>query len=119
MGRPASDGDEFEPWLGQFRDGLAVLLRDGVPIGHVATSLSCYRTLFMPWRQRPWVWAVIVWSDGTKEQALEDYEPWSYVAEMREGYFETLDGERFDIEWVPADQATAERERLGITLSDF
>ena len=39
--------------------------------------------------------------------------------EMQEGYYETLDGERYDIEWVPSDQAAIERERLGIQLSDF
>lgn len=66
-----------------------------------------------------------MWSDGTKEPAVEDYPPWTYVTEMRGGYIEWVsqgdpsrDG-RYDIQWIPAELAAAERERLGICLSDF
>lgn len=81
--------------------------------------------------RQPWVWLVVVWSDGTKEASVEDYAPWTYVAEMRAGYFEWMDGfgrvrgrkhryvGRYEIEWLPRDRALAERERLGVSLKDF
>lgn len=114
-------GPEFEP----FRNGLALLKREGQPVGHVATALGHFRTPFAPRTPQPWVWLVVVWADGVKERAVEDYPPWSYVAEMRAGYFEWVGGAgqdregRYDIEWVPSERAEAERERLGITREDF
>jgi hypothetical protein len=120
--RPEPDfGPEMEP----FRDGLAVLLRDGEPVGHVATTLGHFRTPFAPRTPKPWVWLVVRWSDGTKEIAQEDYPPWTYVSEMRAGHIEwvgSADRRRdgwYEIAWVPREQAAQERERLGIGLADF
>lgn len=99
---------EFGPELEQFRDGLAVLRREGQPVGHVATSLGHFRTPFAPRTPEPWVWLVVVWADGVKESAVEDYPPWSHVAEMRAGYLEWVGGVdpdragRYDLEWVPS-----------------
>lgn len=113
-------GPEFEP----FRDGLMALSQDGQPVGHLATSLGHFRTPFAPLTPQPWIWLVVVWADGVKERAVEDYPPWSYVAEIRQGYVEWLGwgsdrAGRFEIEWVPPGQAHAERERLGIRIEDF
>lgn len=119
---------DFGPEFDLFRNGLAVLLRDGEPVGHVASSLGYFTTRG---GRQPWVWLVVVWSDGTKEDSVEDYAPWTYVAEMRAGYFEWTDGfgrvrdrkhsyvGRYEIEWLPRDCALAERERLGVSLKDF
>lgn len=119
---------DFGPELERFHNGLAVLLRDGEPVGHVASSLGYFTTRG---GRQPWVWLVVVWSDGTKEDSVEDYAPWTYVAEMRAGYFEWTDGfgrvrgrkhryvGRYEIEWLPRDCALAERERLGVSLKDF
>jgi len=121
---PAAEPD-FGPELEQFRDGLAALRRDGQVLGHVATSLGHFRTPFAPRTPQPWVWFVVVWIDGEKERAVEDYPPWTYVTEMREGYFDWAGGRRldragrYDIEWIPADEAPAERYRLGIRRDDF
>ncbi|MFB8229949.1 hypothetical protein [Cellulosimicrobium sp. NPDC055967] len=115
---------EPEPDLDAFEDGLALLRRDGVTMGHVATSLGHFRGLFT-FTPHPWVWLVVVWDDGAKERAVEDYPPWTYVAEMRDGYLEWEGGRgsrrtgRYEIEWVDRDRATAERARLGIRREDF
>jgi hypothetical protein len=69
---------------------------------------------------QPWVWLVVVWDDGVKERAVEDYPPWTYVTEMRAGYFD-WEGHRaghYGIEWVPPEPAPAERERLDIRPED-
>lgn len=113
-------GPEFEP----FRNGLMVLSQDGRPVGHVATSLGHFRTPFAPLTPQPWIRLVVVWADGVKERAVEDYPPWSYVAEIRQGYVEWLGwgndrAGRYEIEWVPPGQTDAERERLGIRIEDF
>lgn len=102
-----------------------VISQDGQRVGHVATSLAHFRTPFPPITPQPWVWLVVVWADGVKERAVEDDPPWSDVAEIRQGYFEWLGSSRadragrYEIEWVPPEQARAERERLGIRLEDF
>ncbi|MEE6296638.1 hypothetical protein [Georgenia wangjunii] len=71
------------------------------------------------------MWIVVVWADGVKEPSVEDHPPWTYVSEMRDGYLDWQDGAnrertgRYEIQWVPAELAQAERERLGIHLNDF
>ena len=58
----------------------------------------------------------------SKENLIEDYPPWSYVAEMRQGYVELVatshDG-TYEVEWIPAAEAAGVRAELGIRLSDF
>lgn len=121
----AAEAPAVEPEMERFDDGLAVLLRDGRPAGHAATSLGHFTTPFAPRTPRPWVWLVVVWADGTKEPSVEDYPPWSYVAEMRDGFLDWQDGRnrerwgRYEIRWVARELALAERERLGIYLRDF
>lgn len=108
-----------------FRDGLAVLRREGQAIGHVATSLGQFRTPFAPRTSKPWVWFVVVWGDGVKESAVEDYPPWTYVTDMRSGHFDWEGGYdmsragRYEIEWVLREREDAERTRLGIRSEDF
>ncbi|MFD1860706.1 hypothetical protein EHW97_11220 [Aeromicrobium camelliae] len=71
------------------------------------------------------MWIVVVWADGVKEFPIEDYPPWTYVAEMRSGYLDWNDGAdpsrfgRYEVEWMPPQQAGDERARLGIRSSDF
>jgi hypothetical protein len=122
--RPAVEPD-FGPDIERFRDGLAMLRRDGQTVGHVATSLGHFRTPFRPRKPQAWVWLVVVWADGTKERAVEDYPPWTYVTELGQGYFDWEGGRdrerggRYDVEWVRPELAGTERERLGIRSEDF
>ncbi|GAA1960261.1 hypothetical protein GCM10009798_19820 [Nocardioides panacihumi] len=119
-----TDGDTALD-IARFDRGCLVLRRDGQVMGHVATSLGHFRSLANPLRKQPWVWLVVVWSDGRRERSVEDYPPWTYVREMHAGKFVWLgapdvgrDGE-YDVEFLPE----AERDRmwaeLGITATDF
>lgn len=72
---------------------------------------------------QPWVWLVVVWADGTKERAVEDYPPWTYVREIWDGVFvwerpAPLGGE-YTVEWVPDHERDARWQELGITLDNF
>ena len=78
---------ERDPGLDAFDRGCLVLRRDGETVGHVATTLG---TFWSPGRARTvqqWVWLVVVWADGKKERAVEDYPPWTYVREIWDGKF--------------------------------
>ncbi|WP_286929662.1 hypothetical protein [Aeromicrobium sp. UBA7512] len=106
------------PDLAVFDGGLAVLSRDGEFAGHVASEVWSFVTPFAPRTKQPWVWFVIVWQSGEKETKIEEYPPWTYVAEMLDGFIE-LDGDRYGIDWVAAELVPSERERIGIRPEDF
>jgi hypothetical protein len=67
----------------------------------------------------------VVWSDGTRERSFEDYPPWSYVKEIKRGYFDWTapPGDPrvgvYKVEWLPSDQAQRVRQQLGIRPEDF
>jgi hypothetical protein len=113
-----------DPGIEPFRDGVGVLTRNGELAGHVATSVSEFWSPSRL-RRRQWcVWLIVVWADGVRERSTEDYPPWTYVAEMRNGYFAweedgPREGRRYDFAWLPATEAHEQRERLGITAADF
>lgn len=44
-----------EPDLRLFDGGLAMLLRDGVVVGHIASEVSGFVTPFAPRTRKPWV----------------------------------------------------------------
>lgn len=111
--QPKSDSD-----LAPFVDGLAVLKYNGKVVGHIATTVSKFWSPFSPLSLHWWVWSVIVWKDGTKERAIEDYEPWSYVKEMKGGKL-SWNGMVFDIEWLPKNKAKQQYIKLGIKSVDF
>lgn len=114
-----------DPSLDLFRDGLAILSVDGEFAGHIATEVGKFwgfsRLCGLQWDVR----MVVVWADGTKTNLVEDYPPWSYVTEMKAGYLDWINGpvtarhQRYDVRFLPSDEARASRDRLGITLKDF
>jgi hypothetical protein len=114
---------ERDPGLDAFDRGCLVLRRDEETVGHVATTLG---TFWSPGRARTvqqWVWLVVVWADGEKERAVEDYPPWTYVREIWDGEFiwpypGPRNGE-YTVEWLPDDEREAKWAELGITLADF
>ncbi|MBO0607561.1 hypothetical protein [Myceligenerans salitolerans] len=123
--RPARREPEPDPTLDPFRGGVAILRRDGEFQGHVASEVTHF---FARPRNRWWVWFVIAWADGTKDRLIEDYPPWSYVTEMRQGLFDyagsmlMTDKARigvYEVEWVPASEAARVRAEAGIRLEDF
>jgi len=107
-----------DPSLTPFHDGLAVLKNGEKVAGHIATSVSKFWSPFSPLARQWWVWSVIVWADGTKERAIEDYPPWSYVKEMQNGKL-NWNNESFDIEWLPSGEAKRVIKELNIKSEDF
>ncbi len=99
-------------------------MREGQVVGHLASSLSEFRTLFSPRQLQWWVWLVAVWPDGSRERSIEDYPPWSYVNHIKHGYIEcdewsTERRGRYEFRWLPAAEAAAAWEFLPIQPSDF
>lgn len=70
-----------------------------------------------------WVWMIVVWADGDREDPIEDYPPWSYVSEVRSGVFvHEGPGPRrgeYVVEWLPADASEAQWASLGVRPEDF
>lgn len=111
-----------EPDLAPFNDGIAVLRRDGEVCGWVATSVGHFRSICWPLKRQTWVWFVVVWANGDRERSFEDYPPWTAVLELPEGTF-NWDGAGhegdYQADWLPAEEASATREALGLTDADF
>ena len=77
-----------DPALDPFRGGVAVLRRDDLVAGHVATRVTTlWAPLSFSLRRQWWVWYIFVWSNGDRERAQEHYPPWSVAAEMQSGTF--------------------------------
>jgi hypothetical protein len=109
---------EPDPELVPFNDGLAALKQGGKVVGHIATSVDKFWSPFSPLSLQWQIWSVIVWKDGTKERAIEDYAPWSYVKEMKNGKFSWNDA-FYEIEWLPLDKAKRVYKELNIQAEDF
>ena len=112
-----------DPSVESFRGGVGVLTRDGQVAGHVATTLGEFWSPGSPLRRQWWVWLIVDWVDGTRERPTEDYPPWTYVAEMKQGVFEWAGGGaydgRYDFAWLSPDKAQSMRDQLDIKPEDF
>jgi hypothetical protein len=126
-----------DPLLRAYDRAVGTLSVDGDLVGHLASRVIEMR---FPSRQ-PWVWFVIVWTDGRREFKFEDYGPgWYTVRELDAGLFEhhgpsvTVEkrflGLRlqsiklgppttFDFAWLPPDLAARRWDELGLVDSDF
>lgn len=96
-------GPESDPTLGPFRGGVAALRRGGELAGHIASEVS---SPSRPLSRHSWAWFVIVWTDGVKDRLIEDYPPWTYVTEMKQGYVDLVRATHegtYEIDWIPAD----------------
>jgi len=107
-----------DPSLEPFQDGLARITKNGKQVGYIATVLSKFWSPFSPLSRHWWVWSVIIWSDGSKERRIEDYAPWSYVNEMKNGQLE-WDNTIYEVEWVPSNEVARLRKELNIQPEDF
>ena len=114
---------ESDPDLAAFDRGCLALRRDGAIVGHVATTLGSF---WSPGRLRTvqqWVWLVVVWADGAKERAEEDYPPWTWVREIWSGEFVWPGagprGGSYAVDWLADEAREAKWVELGITLADF
>ena len=111
--------------LEPFDGGLAVLRNGDEVVGHVATVVGTFATPFRPVRPQPWVWFIVVWSDGTRERPIEDYPPWTFVTEMINGSFDWTTYPKdphagvYSSQWLPASEAARVRDELGIRPENF
>lgn len=107
-----------DPVLDQFRQGVAALVDQDTVVGHVATLVESFWSPSHPFRMQERVWLRVTWIDGRREELLEDYPPWTSVADLREGHFvwPDLHGDiDFKTRWLTgADQQQAWRQ-WGIT----
>jgi hypothetical protein len=126
-----------DPTLRAYDRGVGTLKVAGEVRGYLASVVG---QVTLP-RQDPWPWFVVVWLDGTKERAFEDYGPgWWTVRELEAGYFDhheqgTTEKRRgwfltaindqpgplcrYDFAWLPADEAAAKWTELDLRDSDF
>jgi hypothetical protein len=115
-----ADYDLPDPDLAAYDHGLGELRVDGELKGHLA---SLRLTMSFPGRQW-WAWFVIVWADGRREHAFEDYGPkWLTVRELDAGYLDHYapsgDPQVYEFGWLPSDQSAAKWMELGLTEDDF
>ncbi|MFK4804647.1 hypothetical protein ACI3KX_02155 [Microbacterium sp. ZW CA_36] len=110
--------------LDPFRDGIAVLTRDGKVEGHVASTVGTFWSPSRPFTKQWWVWLTVVWSNGDRERPFEDYPPcWTTVGELKIGRFEWTDegihwGD-YNAEWLPSEERARVRQELLISGDDF
>jgi len=131
------DYELLDPSLSAYDHGLGELRVEGVLKGYLA---SVRLEMVFPARQW-WVWFVVVWADGRRERPLEDYGPkWLIVRELDAGYFDHFGPTtmtprpsrffaRFDVQggepqvygfaWLPAGEAAAKWQELGLNDDDF
>ena len=69
------------------------------------------------------VWIVVVWADGDKQRAIEDYPPWTVVRDLDEGTFTWEEGDSrdgtYEVTWLPVEEREAVRAAVGVTPDDF
>lgn len=128
-----------DPTLSIYDHGVAELRVAGELRAHLACVVE---EMTMPAGQ-PWPWFVVVWPDGSKDPAFEDYGPkWCTVSELDEGFIihgaepaqvrsrrlfgmtmstieHCAEERRFEVEWLPAAEARERWEELGLEDSDF
>ncbi|MFT4135347.1 hypothetical protein [Microbacterium sp.] len=108
--------------LTPFRDGVGVLRREGAVAGHIMTTVTEFWSPGSPLRLQWWVWYIVIWADGTREQSTEDYPPWLTVDEMRHGRFTRPDGVHsgdYEFAWLDAEEGAAVRSQLGVLPGGF
>lgn len=123
--------------LRELDHGVGELRVDGVLKGHLASVVGEMR---FPARQ-PWLWFVVIWLDGSREQSFEDYGPkWYTVRGLDTGHFDyhepsvgwekTILGHRYysttrgpecsyEFAWLPMDRAAQMWQELGLVDSHF
>lgn len=114
------DYDLPDPDLAAYDHGLGELRLNGEVQGYLA---SVRLQMSFPARQW-WPWFVIVWADGSRDRAFEDYGPkWFTVRELDAGYFEHYaesgEPQVYEFSWLPSDQAGTRWTELGLTENDF
>jgi hypothetical protein len=90
--------------------------------GHLFSTVEWLWSPSSPLRKQWWVWYVVAWSDGTRDDPQEDYPPWLVVEEINAGRYEVEDDLHagiYDVAWLPATDASRLREEYSITDDSF
>ncbi len=88
---------------------------DGVLTGYLTSSVSPFWGLGRPFRLQERVWMTIEWTDGQRDEEIEDYEPWAFLKRLQTGWLDWDDephAGRHKVEWVNGDERIALRRRL-------
>jgi len=104
-----------DPALDVFREGIAALFLNGVLAGHVATIVE---PMWAPFRRQERVWLLVTWANGRRDRIGEDYEPWTYVRELRDDHlvWPSDEGEvDFEARWLEGQERETAWHRFGIT----
>ena len=63
------------------------------------------------------MWLLVTWADGRRERIDEDYEPWTWVAELLSGHFVWDRGSarvNFTAEWLTGAERDDAWQKYGI-----
>jgi hypothetical protein len=110
------DNAGADPTLDAFRDAVASLHDDDVHVGYLATKVESMRGGLLLRRQER-VWLLLTRLDGGHHPIQEDYAPWTYVSELREGRINwaSTDGHaEYKVRWLTGDQRLQAWGRYGI-----
>jgi hypothetical protein len=112
-----------DPMLDPFRQGIAVLRRNGELAGYVATMVGTFWSPSHPLSRQWWIWLTVVWANGDHEPPFEDYPPWTSVREIHSGTFTWDEGDarrgEYTAEWLTEGEREAAWAALGLTPGDF
>lgn len=105
-----------EPWFDGYRDALALLHVDGVHVAYLAMKVELMRAGLLL-RPAARVWFLLTRLDGSHDLIQEDYAPWTYVCELRQGgiTWASRGGEvTYEVRWLQGDERRDAWGRYGI-----
>ena len=103
--------------LDDFRDAIASLHVNGSHVGYLATTVEPMRAGLLLRRQER-VWLLLTLLDDTVDMQ-EDYAPWAYVSEIRQGHIEWASSNRadvvdYEVRWLSGDERERAWVRYGV-----
>lgn len=105
-----------EPWLDEYRDAIASLHRDGAHVAYLATKVEPMRAGLLL-RPAARVWLLLTRLDGSHDPIQEDYEPWYYISELRDGgitWASPSGAVEYEVKWLGGDERREVWGRYGI-----
>lgn len=113
---------EHDPDLDIFDRGVWMVRQGDRHVGHVLSTLGHFRSILRPRTRQDWIWALVIWSDGSRERPMEDYPPWTFVRELLDGFLTWDTGIRagtYEVDLLPAEDREAVWASLGVSASLF